>query len=614
MGLDVLSANGQPTDPIMGAVSDLQKGRLTLDQQIQKMKETLVARQTPFFDPTALRVAGALLKPTRTGSAFESLGSAADALAGEQDREFEQQMKRQKLELELEEKGLGLKQQMAGFAQMQGLFGPQGAPQGMMPTSAPAAPAGGAPVVSPQIPVTGAPVVSQPAGTVPMGQGTQTSIEDAEATRERGDTPAAQTAQAGQTAQTGFTIPATAVDAGVRPTDKPGVVQTSLGTFNLGTMRQLTEKDLILAQNISPAQAKMIKELMDVQKDFRAYNIDVAKLGIQQAELKLNERRTLVDEARLAIDQAKLKQTDVIEIDFGNYGRQRVNPVIAEEWLDVLRGGDQTKINEFLKKNKITSFQGDQPLTESEKKIRDAGLEATAKGAAELDLEFVKGLRNSAMAARDLERLAKDQINFVEARPGAFNYLQNDTIKDAVFRAIADIDEAARNQVQLKPSQIIGYFSGLKKEDREVWSQWAEKAAQVSLAFAKMEMKGQGAVSDAERRLVDSISGTRIDSADTIRLKSEALVLRSQKDRALNDAWIQYKKDTGSSNVDGFLTSKYYNDTMDKFDQKFQDARDAIMRLYGAPQTQQTQQTQQSQGSGSLLDQLNQANQARGRQ
>jgi hypothetical protein len=96
----------------------------------------------------------------------------------------------------------------------------------------------------------------------------------------------------------------------VKPTDKPGVVQTPLGTVNLGTMRPLTERDLVLAQNISPAQAKTIKELMDVQKDFRAYSIDVAKLGIQQAELNLNERRTRVAEANLAIDQAKLEQTN----------------------------------------------------------------------------------------------------------------------------------------------------------------------------------------------------------------------------------------------------------------------------------------------------------------
>jgi hypothetical protein len=606
MGLEALSGSTQPADPIMGAVSDLQKGRLTLDQQIQKMKETLVARQTPFFDPTALKVAGALLKPTRTGSAFESLGSAADALASEQEREFDQQMKRQKLELELEEKGLGIKQQMAGFAQMQNLFGPQGAPQsgGMMPTT------GSVPTTAPATRTAAPPVVAtgQPAGTVPMGEGAQTSVEDAEATRERGETPATGT-QAGQTPQTGttgYTLPTSAVDAGVKPTDKPGVVQTPLGTVNLGTMRQLTERDLILAQNISPAQAKTIKELMDVQKDFRAYSIDVAKLGIQQAELRLNERRTVVAEANLAIDQAKLKQTDFAEIDFGTFGRQKVALSTAQEWAKLIQEGDQTKINEFLKKNKITSFEGDRPLTESEKKVRDAGLEASAKGQADLDVDFMKNIRNSALAARDLERLAKDQINFVNARPGAFNYLQNDTLKDAVFRAIADIDEAARNQVQLKPSQLIGYFQGLKKEDREVWSQWAEKAAQVSLAFAKMEMKGQGAVSDAERRLVDSISGTRIDSADTIRLKSEALILRAEKDRAINDAWIQYKKESGSSSVDGFLTSKQYLNTMDKFDEKFQAARDAIARLYGGgAQTQQTQQ--QSQGSGSLVDQLNQA-------
>lgn len=573
----VSAPTGTATDPVLSAVADLQKGRLTLDDQIQKMKQTLIERQTPMFDPKMLRFSAAMLKPTKTGSAFEAFGNAADVLATEQDKDLERQYAQQKLGLELEEKGLGLKQKMAGFSQMQNMFSPQAPAQpsaaaqppmlNAQPTSAPVA----APATDPNVVPMGAPKVDpdNPTGA---------KVEDY-----------------------GFTIRPSAVDAGIEQTTDPKIVQTPLGPRNLSTMRPISERDIALAMNISPEQGAMFKELAAMQKDFRTYELDVAKFGIQQAELRLNARRTAVDEANLAINQAKLKQTDFATIDFGVYGEKKVALKVAQEWQQLLNEGDDAKINEFLKKNRITTFAEGKPQTESERKIALAGGEAGAKGEAESNTAFGKTLTDTFTSAMDLEKLAKDQISLVESNPKVFNYLQDPSLKTAFFRAVADMNDAQAKGVAFAPSQLIGYFQGVDKNGRDLLSVAAQKYAQVALAFAKLDMKGQGQISDGERRLIGSINALPSDSADSIRLKSEALQLRAQRDQAFHKAWTEFKSATKSNDRDQFLQSPYFTKMKQEYDTKFENARQQISNLYGENPTPAAAPT------GSLVDQLNSA-------
>jgi uncharacterized protein YigA (DUF484 family) len=567
---------GTATDPVLSAVADLQKGRLTLDDQIQKMKQTLIERQTPMFDPKMLKFSAAMLKPTKTGSAFEAFGNAADVLATEQDKDLERQYAQQKLGLELEEKGLGLKQKMAGFSQMQNMFNPQSAAPNVRPAAQP-------PMLNAQPQGTAAPAVDST--VVPMGtpkvdpdNPTGAKVEDY-----------------------GFTIRPSAVDAGIEQTTDPKIVQTPLGPRNLSTMRPISERDIALAMNISPEQGAMFKELAAMQKDFRSYELDVAKFGVQQAELRLNERRTKVAEANLAIDQAKLKQTDFATIDFGVYGERKVALGVAQEWQKLLNEGDDAKINDFLKKNKITTFTDGRPQTESERKIALAGGEAGAKGEAESNTAFGKTLTDTFTSALDLEKLAKDQIALVEANPKVFNYLQDPTLKTAFFRAVSDMNDAQAKGVAFAPSQLVGYFQGLDKTGRDVLSVAAQKYAQVALAFAKLDMKGQGQISDGERRLIGSINALPSDSADAIRLKSEALQLRAQRDQAFHKAWTEFKSATKSNDRDQFLQSPYFTRMKQEYDTKFENTRQQIANLYGeAP-------ANTAAPSGSLVDQLNSA-------
>lgn len=574
----VSDQTGAATDPVMSAVADLQKGRLTLDDQIQKMKQTLIERQTPFFDPKMLKFSAAMLKPTKTGSAFEAFGNAAEVVANEQDKDLERQYAQQKLGLELEEKGLGLKQKMAGFSQMQNMFNPQSAAPNVRPAAQP-------PMLNAQ--PTGAPVAAPATdpNVVPMG-----------APKVDPDNPTGAKVE-----DYGFTIRPSAVDAGIEQTTDPKIVQTPLGPRNLSTMRPISERDIALAMNISPEQGAMFKELAAMQKDFRTYELDVAKFGIQQAELRLNARRTAVDEANLAINQAKLKQTDFATIDFGVYGEKKVALNVAQEWQKLLNEGDDAKINEFLKKNRITTFAEGKPQTESERKVALAGGEAGAKGEAESNTAFGKTLTDTFTSAMDLEKLAKDQISLVESNPKVFNYLQDPSLKTAFFRAVADMNDAQAKGVAFAPSQLIGYFQGVDKNGRDLLSVAAQKYAQVALAFAKLDMKGQGQISDGERRLIGSINALPSDSADSIRLKSEALQLRAQRDQAFHKAWTEFKSATKSNDRDQFLQSPYFTKMKQEYDTKFENARQQISNLYGENPTPAAAPT------GSLVDQLNSA-------
>lgn len=156
-----VTAQDEPFD-VNREITNLNKGRMQLDAQIQRMQESLAKRQQLPYDPRFMALGVGLASPTKTGSFIESLGQGMGefhkATLGENERQ--QQMDTQNLDLMMKQQAL--RQKLAGSAMLQGLAGPQTAPMlsqaGGAPGGAPA-PAGGgltAPVGG------GAPITSRP--------------------------------------------------------------------------------------------------------------------------------------------------------------------------------------------------------------------------------------------------------------------------------------------------------------------------------------------------------------------------------------------------------------------------------------------------------------------
>jgi len=91
----------------------------------------------------------------------------------------------------------------------------------------------------------------------------------------------------------------------------------------------------------------------------------------------------------------------------------------------------------------------------------------------------------------------------------------------------------------------------------------ASMAAQTSIDFSKTYGKGQGAVSDFERRLYASLGPTIKDPLEAFMMKSKLLTAKAEYDRDLAQALRRSKMD-----VDSFMDTPQYQKVVDAYQNK----------------------------------------------
>jgi hypothetical protein len=133
----------QPTGLKEKVVDDLGDQREAMNDILVRLREGLDARKNRLFDPVLMQTAAGFLKPTKTGSFGESLGYAADMAGAASERELLQQRENQKMEMELAQKEIELRQQLGGDAFVSQLLG--GPKTVAPPAGAPAVGSAGAP-------------------------------------------------------------------------------------------------------------------------------------------------------------------------------------------------------------------------------------------------------------------------------------------------------------------------------------------------------------------------------------------------------------------------------------------------------------------------------------
>lgn len=119
---------------IQGYLNTVEARKREAQQQMDKLIRALDVRRNMPFDPVMMRVAGALLSPTKTGSFGESLGYAATAGAEEAEKQAARGIDLAKLEFELGQKKLEQQGAMDELALAQQLFSAQ-APTATVPTA-----------------------------------------------------------------------------------------------------------------------------------------------------------------------------------------------------------------------------------------------------------------------------------------------------------------------------------------------------------------------------------------------------------------------------------------------------------------------------------------------
>jgi hypothetical protein len=131
--------------PFAKSIEEEQAAQKALLSRYEQLQNTLQQRTNLPFDPTLMKISQALLSPTKSGSFGESLGMGVQALVEGSEQEQVRQQNMLKMQAELEEKVLGIKQKGSQLQAISQLAGYGGAPAGAAGAAPAGAPAGAAP-------------------------------------------------------------------------------------------------------------------------------------------------------------------------------------------------------------------------------------------------------------------------------------------------------------------------------------------------------------------------------------------------------------------------------------------------------------------------------------
>lgn len=123
-------------DPFAKSIKEEEEAQKALLSRYQQLQSGLERRVSMPFDPTLMRISQALLSPTQSGTFGESLGKGVGALVEGSEAEALRQQNIMKMQAELEEKMLGIKQkgsQLQAIRQMAGYGAPAAVPAGAAP-------------------------------------------------------------------------------------------------------------------------------------------------------------------------------------------------------------------------------------------------------------------------------------------------------------------------------------------------------------------------------------------------------------------------------------------------------------------------------------------------
>jgi hypothetical protein len=489
-----------PVDPIAKAMEKMSADRSALDAQIVKLSKSLEARQNLPFNPMWLEVAQAAAKPASTGSAIEALGNIGGAYGkaylGENQRQID--IGKDQLELAKQRQALnqvGLEQQlMANFVR----GGPQAKP---MPAGAPT----GTPPVAPTL---GGASTAPPALTQPPAQA------------------------------------APAKPAGVNAAPPPPDVMQS------GRMRRITDSDIAMYDVVAPKVGAMLKDLSKLQRDAQVVSTEgiwdtmssqwVVKF---QSSIKRPIRvlgdQEMTKEASAQYDQImdKLERSGATE----EQKDQAVAEFAAANGLGGVRKVD----------GQITGFQSSSQKKLSEKESEQAMLDKREENKASRVRVYDAGTRAQAtkQSAQTLYKLSSDP-----ERKGAFGVLKKPGVVNALAVAVAQLlDKGSFGTAGLE--EAVRTAGGTEKEI-EAASYVASVQGQLQLMAAQDYLKGQGAVSDAERRLIANLVGSLSDTPRSVAMKAKVVEARANFDQLVADAYYEYEKKNPTGTVQDFYRQK----------------------------------------------------------
>ena len=532
------------------------------ERQMQKLMDALNVRKNMPFDPVLMRVAGALLQPTKTGSFGESLGYATTAAAEESEKQAMRGIDLAKLEFELGQKKLEQQKAMDALKLRQQFFGGQGAP-----TTPPAAP------VTAQ-PLTATPQASTPAAPAVLPE-------------------AAPPAAAPAAAPVGFQrqMP-TGMDALLMMESDPELYKLlseedkrRLEEAKFGLDVRKTEATERVPVEVGGVKISMPKADFDrmtgsIEKgDFDTAKKYYTKYGLDFPFVKDEQgwRRKTASEA--AREEAVAKELGLVER--GWKGKTyKLDSFTAAEHDKARKAG---KLNEFWNNYFIEQGGGTVPAAPSaaapstaaptktaavrveptpsveEKDVSQEAAKTREKKRAEETINFETKLTESAQQSGNMRRTANTVLSLIndEKYSGAQGYFAQPGLKNAIATFLEEGFQFGNARVALPGLTEAFKKIGMTDDEANAEAILFQKTGELGLLISKLQA-GQGSVSNYERSVFEKIATSTRTPLIAMRSAMNALRARAVYDENIQKVYVDWSEKNPNKSSAAFIASPEY--------------------------------------------------------
>ena len=567
------------------AMAERQKENVAAGERLKTLMNSLDSRRNMPFNPMLMRLAAGMLQPTKTGSFGESLGYAASGMSEQAEKDFKQKQEDAKLRFELENKMAEQRRQAAGMdVTSQLLMGrPQGVPQGA-PVAPPVAPTAGAEVPvridsvpPPLVDVTSSNgVVAPSAPSAPVAPSAPSAPIQLADARKIGP----------QTLEERYAL---------SQLDPDGAK-----FFEYEVERERKERKLASEERV-PVEAGGIKTTMSKQDHDKLLgfiengNMGAAqkmynKYGMPFSFVKDGNQWRPKNASELAAETEKAKAESSLEMkdyripELGN----DFYPMLPKDYADYRRS--KLESSEALEKwlSTYRSKAEDRVVGSEERKAISAGRTTEQQKLAETRAETRKSYFDNARLAETLSRPAKNIFTLASdpIRSKALGLLEDPTVGDAFLGVIAQGAAVGAFNVGIPAiREAVAKLKGTTDEEKskimDSFQALARNYSELELNFTRMYLRGEGAVTEGERKIVRDVSGGLGNRRNVALAQAETLMQRTEFDKKVKSELMAWEKKNPGKSIEDFQESKQYTslknsleNNMDKiYDKYFSDSK-----------------------------------------
>jgi hypothetical protein len=519
---------------------------------LAKLTSSLDSRKNRFFDPTMLAMAEGFLSPTQTGGFGESLGKVAGKLGPAEAAALKEEQELAQQKLAVAGQGIELQRMKARDAELSKYLNPT--------------PAG--------------PVAGPLAGAVAGPQAGPLSAPPAEGVEV---TPLGALSQAAPLAEgpkvVGTPQGALAALESNKPPGFEGVQGVQVMPPNPDFM---TARDYVRLNrtNRSKSAADLIKEGQEINaKRYRD-----REGGVQ-------------DLATGMFYQFPTGKTEEIQI-YGYPGTHSVDARTAAR-LSLLAANNDPEYHDLAKrvmegprKKSDTKDDGTTPPTQRKSKqdlaVEQKEAETRAGKLGEEGAKKEAAVSETASTARRVFGNATRVADLVNQSPTYFGIFARPGITAAIGNLVKEGIQTPSGTLNIAgfENSMRQMMPGVTQKDLDNVTKAATELAELELAFTRLYLAQQGAVTEGERKIVRAIPGTTSSSPEVLRTRMELLKSRSQYDIDVADAFRQWQdKNPGRSYLEFERKSDLYKDIKKDFEEQTE-------RIFGGIKAVPTNQRQ----------------------